>query len=565
MNSFQDHPQLHGRLSSNVHERLPNDLHGRLSFQDPEESNNFLSKTFHTIYRPKSVLSISNETDPDGKTKILMILKIKLPHWNVIDNMWVKVDDGAEANILPLDSFRTMFPHALDKNGYPKTGFLERSHMNLECCNDRRLINHGCIKLKLQHYLEKSFQNNIFYIVETKTWKEIIIGHPVSARLGFICVLCENVSKSISAIENSENTSSSNSFQDHWLNINGKPQQRKHKSKSESFQDHSLESFRTMAKNAQSETPFKTPHKNTGKSLLSRPPTKGGKNGPHLTPFKTPGSKSEQTTGSFKTTEYGSQKLTSFKTLEKRVKRLNPRYMVPVQEASWVISDHQTAKTAQPVKDQPSSGPPTKGLRFNPIYVEPGSTPITSTRDLQALFPNSFDCIGDMSGEYDIKKDPTVLPGHHRRQKVSIEYKEEIKKELGEMVCQGIITKQTEPTPWANSLTYPKKANSKLRICLDPKDLNKAIIHENHKAQGDSPCSLQEQQNSPKSMATKHSLGCTWQRQLHSSQHSTHTLTDRFLHVPFGLEMSQDISDENGWHCSPMPRSIGHTRWCVHI
>ena len=68
-----------------------------------------------------------------------------------------------------------------------------------------------------------SFQDHIFYVVETKTQKEIIIGHPVSARLGLIYVLCENVSKSISAIENSENTSSSNSFQDHQLNINGKP------------------------------------------------------------------------------------------------------------------------------------------------------------------------------------------------------------------------------------------------------------------------------------------------------------------------------------------------------
>ena len=50
------------------------------------------------------------------------------------------------------------------------------------------------------------------------------------------------------------------------------------------------------------------------------------------------------------------------------------------------------------------------------------------------------------------------------------------------MVQQGIITKQTEPTSWVSSLTYPKKANGKLRICLDPKDLNKAIICENHKA-----------------------------------------------------------------------------------
>ena len=87
-----------------------------------------------------------------------------------------------------------------------------------------------------------------------------------------------------------------------------------------------------------------------------------------------------------------------------------------------------------------------------------------------------------MQGEYDIKTDPTVPPVQHGRQKVSIEYKEEIEKESAEMVCQRIITKQTEPTPWVSSLTYPKKANSKLRICLDPKDLNKAIICENHKA-----------------------------------------------------------------------------------
>ena len=81
-----------------------------------------------------------------------------------------------------------------------------------------------------------------------------------------------------------------------------------------------------------------------------------------------------------------------------------------------------------------AKGPPPKGLRFNPIYVEPGSTSIESTRDLQVLFPNSFDCIGDMSGEYDIKTDPTVLPVQHRRCKVPIEYKDEIKKELGELV-----------------------------------------------------------------------------------------------------------------------------------
>ena len=116
-------------------------------FQDDEESTKFVKKTFHTTYRSKSVSSISNEMDPDGKTKILTILNIELPHWNSMDNLRVKVDDGAEANILPLYSFRTMFPHALDEQSYPTAGFLERSKINLECY-DGRLKNHGSIKLK---------------------------------------------------------------------------------------------------------------------------------------------------------------------------------------------------------------------------------------------------------------------------------------------------------------------------------------------------------------------------------------------------------------------------------
>ena len=99
--------------------------------------------------------SICNEMDPDGKTKILTILNMKLPHRNGIDNVRVKVDDGAEANILPLDSFRTMFPHVLDEKGYPKDRFLRKSGTKLKCYDDGKLINHGSIKLRLQHYSDK--------------------------------------------------------------------------------------------------------------------------------------------------------------------------------------------------------------------------------------------------------------------------------------------------------------------------------------------------------------------------------------------------------------------------
>ena len=137
-----------------------------------------------------------------------------------------------------------------------------------------------------------------------------------------------------------------------------------------------------MGKSAQSESSLKTLDQETGRSLLSRPSVKNGKNEPKLTPFKTFGFQNEQMAGSLKTTEDGSQKLTSFKTLADKVKKLNPRYIVPVHEASQVISDPHTAKTAQQVKSQPSNCPLPKELRLNPIYMEPGSTTIDSTRDL---------------------------------------------------------------------------------------------------------------------------------------------------------------------------------------
>ena len=216
--------------------------------------------------------SISNDTDPEGKTKILTMLQIKLPHRNGADDVTVKVDDGAEGNILPLNSFRSMFPHALDTNGYPKPGFLRGSRTMLECYNDGKLVNHGSIKLRLQHYTQGSFQDHSFYVVETRTPKPIIVGHPASIRLGLIKVLCKNILKSVLAIEKMTKDSMRNSFQDHPLQIDGKTPWRRQRSKSEtsadSFQDHSG----NLSGNLHGEK--------AGKSVISRPSTKCVKNQP---------------------------------------------------------------------------------------------------------------------------------------------------------------------------------------------------------------------------------------------------------------------------------------------
>ena len=48
---------------------------------------------------------------------------------------------------------------------------------------------------------------------------------------------------------------------------------------------------------------------------------------------------------------------------------------------------------------------------------------------------------------------------------------------------EQIIVPVTEPTDWVSSLTYSWKANGKLWVCLDPKDLNAAICHDHYHTQ----------------------------------------------------------------------------------
>lgn len=42
----------------------------------------------------------------------------------------------------------------------------------------------------------------------------------------------------------------------------------------------------------------------------------------------------------------------------------------------------------------------------------------------------------------------------------------------------GVIEKQKGPTDWVSSMVVVEKSDESLRICMDPKDLNKAIKRE---------------------------------------------------------------------------------------
>lgn len=65
--------------------------------------------------------------------------------------------------------------------------------------------------------------------------------------------------------------------------------------------------------------------------------------------------------------------------------------------------------------------------------------------------------------------------------KISFALKPKLKKELKRMVDLGIIEQVEKPTDWVNALVIGSKPNGDLRICLDPRPLNKAIKRQHHR------------------------------------------------------------------------------------
>lgn len=61
-----------------------------------------------------------------------------------------------------------------------------------------------------------------------------------------------------------------------------------------------------------------------------------------------------------------------------------------------------------------------------------------------------------------------------------VSVREQLKSELQRLTERDIHVPVTAPTPWVSSLVVVPKKEGRLRLCLDPKDLNQAIQRERY-------------------------------------------------------------------------------------
>ena len=123
----------------------------------------------------------------------------------------------------------------------------------------------------------------------------------------------------------------------------------------------------------------------------------------------------------------------------------------------------------------------TTAATTKPVTAPEAAKSIRSTDDLIKEFPDQFKGIGSFPGKYRIQPCHDAHPMIHDPRKCPIALHPKVKEHLYKMEHLGMITHVDEPIDWVSSITYVQKANGKLHLCLDPCDLNKAILHDHHK------------------------------------------------------------------------------------
>ena len=155
------------------------------------------------------------------------------------------------------------------------------------------------------------------------------------------------------------------------------------------------------------------------------------------------------------------------------------------------------------------------------------------------------DEVGDLPVTYSMKVNPEVTPVVNPPRRLPVAMKERVEKELQRMQAQGVIESVDEPTEWvSNMVATHKKETNDVRICIDPRDLNKALMRPHH------PMRTVEEVAAQMSGATIFSVldakSSFWQIKLDDASSTRTTFTTpfgrfKFRRMPFGISTASEV------------------------
>ena len=192
---------------------------------------------------------------------------------------------------------------------------------------------------------------------------------------------------------------------------------------------------------------------------------------------------------------------------------------------------------------------PTDSLSLNLIQLHSEVHEVDTTDAFRAAILHEYKDLfqgdlGNIPVVYKIRLDANVTPVVRPSRKIPLAMEESVKAELDRMVKIGAITPVSEPTECVSQMVAARKKDGGIRICIDPRDLNKALKRPHH------PIRTVEDVASRMPNATAFSTldvrSGFWQIKLnHESSLLTTFSTPfgrfRFLRMPFGITSASEV------------------------
>ena len=174
---------------------------------------------------------------------------------------------------------------------------------------------------------------------------------------------------------------------------------------------------------------------------------------------------------------------------------------------------------------------------------------IPDTESLERMYPDRFKGIGKFPGKYHIELKEGYKPTIHNPRKYPIHLQDDIKAELQNMCDIDVIEPipEGQSTDWLNQIAFSRKASGKLRICLDPKDLNLEIRRTYHRAH--TVEEIIHRLAGAKVFSKLDAKHGYWSVELDEESSELTAFNSplgryRFKRLPFGLKVAQDIFQE---------------------
>ena len=148
------------------------------------------------------------DTDPSGRLCILADIHVRARTTSRTHYIRVKVDPGADANLMLLHHFREIFPYLCDKDGKPKEGVLEKAESSFESYSSDNVSVIGQTKVYAKNKQTQQFMITRIFVIARERGP-ILLGNAACQWLRLIAVLIENkapvVGRFVASVTREEN------------------------------------------------------------------------------------------------------------------------------------------------------------------------------------------------------------------------------------------------------------------------------------------------------------------------------------------------------------------------